>query len=62
MKTVVLSRLERLQKSIRGFRISNDKELRSGVPPPLWLMTGRKINDDDLQAKTEEFWVDDPVH
>ncbi len=33
MKTVVLSRLERLQKSFRGFRISNDKELRGGVPP-----------------------------
>ncbi len=32
------------------------------VVSPLWLMTGAKKNDDDLQLKINTLWEEDPIH
>ncbi len=58
---MILSGLELLTKSIRDFLFTSGAcNLR--VVSPIWLMTGPKTSDEDLQQKLDCLWLDDPVH
>ncbi len=57
----LLSGLERLKKTRRDFIFfSGVRNVK--VVSPLWLMVGAKTTEDDLQAKTNALWEEDPVH
>ncbi len=60
-KKMILSGLERLRKSTRDFMFFTGVRTFRVVSPP-WMMAGQKTTEEDLQAKIESFWADNPKH